>query len=47
MLEVQAGLLGRRSLLVPVTDIDEIVAEEKRIVLRSTPHLVGSLPRSA
>lgn len=33
VLEVGAGFLGRRMLLVPVSAIEEIIAEQKRIVL--------------
>ena len=40
LLEVRAGLLGRRVLLIPVDQIEEIVPEQKRILLSGAPQLV-------
>jgi hypothetical protein len=34
LLEVRTGLFGRRVLLIPVDQVDEILPKEKRIVLR-------------
>jgi hypothetical protein len=42
-LEVRAGRLGRRLLLIPVAQVEQIVAAERRIVLRASPELVGAL----
>ena len=39
LLEVRAGLLGRRLLLIPVGQVHEIVPEEKRILLSGPPQL--------
>jgi len=44
ILEVRAGLLGRRLLLVPVHEIEEMIPEEKRIIVRASPELLGSVP---
>ena len=44
VLEVRAGLLGRRLLLVPVHEIKEMIPEEKRIILRASAELLGSVP---
>jgi hypothetical protein len=38
-LEVRAGPFGRQLLLVPVEEVDQILFEEGRLLLRSTPHL--------
>jgi len=40
-LEVRAGLLGRRLLLIPVEQVKEIVPEQKRIVLGGAPQHVA------
>jgi hypothetical protein len=37
LLEVRAGLFGRRVLLISVDDVSEIAPERSRIVLRSDP----------
>jgi hypothetical protein len=42
VLEVQAGLLGRRTFLIPVSDVVEAVPEHRRLVLAGSPHLLGS-----
>jgi hypothetical protein len=39
LLEVRAGLLGRKLLLVPSDHVEEIVAAEGRLVLREMPRL--------
>ena len=44
VLEVRAGLFGRRLLLVPVREVEEIISEQKRIILRASPDLLGSVP---
>jgi hypothetical protein len=44
VLEVRAGLLGRRTLLIPVTEVDEIIPEQGRLILRASPRLLGSEP---
>ncbi len=40
LLEVRAGLLGRRLLLIPVEQIGEIAPEQRRILLGGPPQLV-------
>lgn len=42
MLAVRAGLLGRRIVLVPVTEVDFIVPRAKRIWLHSPVRIHGS-----
>jgi hypothetical protein len=42
VLEVQAGLLGRRTLLISVSQVEEIIPEQRRLVLRGSPRLLGS-----
>jgi hypothetical protein len=42
VLEVRAGLLGRRTLLIPVAEIDEVIPDQRRLILRGSPRLVGS-----
>ena len=37
VLEVRAGLFGRRMLLISVDDISEIAPEKSRIVLKDRP----------
>jgi hypothetical protein len=37
LLEVRAGLFGRRVLLISVDDVSEIAPERSRIVLRNDP----------
>jgi hypothetical protein len=39
LLEVRAGPFGRKLLLIPVEEVDQILFEEGRLILRSTPHL--------
>lgn len=39
LLEVRAGLLGRRLLLTPIGQIEEVVPEKKRIVLSGSSQL--------
>jgi hypothetical protein len=34
VLEVRAGLLGRKLLLIPVEDVSEIAPERRRVILR-------------
>jgi hypothetical protein len=41
-LEVRAGLLGRRTLLIPAADIVKAVPEERRLLLAGSPRLLGS-----
>jgi hypothetical protein len=47
VLEVRAGLLGRRTLLISVADVETIIPEERRVILRGTPSLLGSEPAEA
>ena len=42
VLEVGAGLLGRPTLLIPVTEIGEVIPEQRRLIMRGTPRLLGS-----
>jgi hypothetical protein len=42
LLEVRAGLLGRRMLLIPVAQVAEVIPEERRLVLAGSPRLAGS-----
>lgn len=37
LLEVRCGLFGRRMVLIPVEEVEELVPEEKRVVLRVAP----------
>jgi hypothetical protein len=39
VLEVRAGPFGRQLLLIPVEEVDQILVEEGRLILRSTPSL--------
>ena len=39
-LEVRAGLLGRRTLLIPVDDVEEILPEERLVRLGGSPRLL-------
>ena len=39
LLEVRAGLLGRRLLLIPVEQVQQIFPKERRIVLRASPQI--------
>ena len=39
VLEVRAGPFGRQLLLIPVEEVDQILVEEGRLILRSTPRL--------
>jgi hypothetical protein len=43
MLEVRAGRMGRRLLLIPVEQVERIVPEPKWIMLRASPDLVGTI----
>jgi hypothetical protein len=43
LLEVRAGLFGRRSLLIPVEQVEQVIAKERRIILRASPSLPVSL----
>jgi hypothetical protein len=42
VLEVLAGLLGRRTFLISASDVVEAVPEERRLVLAGSPRLLGS-----
>ena len=44
VLEVRAGLLGRRTLLIDVSDIGEILPEQRSLSLRESPRLLGTEP---
>jgi hypothetical protein len=37
LLVIQGGVLGRRRLLVPVADVEEVVPRQERIVVRTAP----------
>jgi hypothetical protein len=37
VLVVRAGLLGRRTILIAIDDVDEVIPREKRIRLRGAP----------
>jgi hypothetical protein len=41
LLEVRAGRFGRTLLLIPIEEVEEISADEKRVVVGSTPPLHG------
>jgi hypothetical protein len=41
-LEIRAGMLGRRTLIVPVSEVEEVIPEQRRLILRGSPRLVGS-----
>jgi hypothetical protein len=42
VLEVQAGLLGRRRFLIPASDVVEAVPEQRRLLLAGSPRLLSS-----
>ena len=42
LLEVRAGLFGRRVLLIPVEQVEELVPKEKRVVLRASSRVAAS-----
>ena len=44
VLAVRAGLLGRRIVLVPTTEVDFVVPRAKRIWLHSPVRILGSEP---
>jgi hypothetical protein len=46
VLEVRAGLRGRRTLLIPVSEIADVIPEQRRLVLRANPRLLASDPSS-
>lgn len=46
-LAVRCGLFGRRIVLIPAGEVAEIDPERRRVLLRSSPHLAGSVPASA
>ena len=37
LLEVRSGLFGRRVLLIPVEQVEELVPKEKKVMLRPSP----------
>jgi hypothetical protein len=37
LLEVRTGLFGRRVVLIPVEQVEELLPKEKRILLRASP----------
>jgi hypothetical protein len=41
VLEVRAGLLGRRMLLISIADVETIIPDERRLILQGHPHLLG------
>jgi hypothetical protein len=41
VLEVRAGVFGRKLLLISADEVAEIVAEERRIVLNDLPRLLS------
>jgi hypothetical protein len=42
VLEVGAGLLGRRRLLIAVSEVSEVLPEERRLILRGHPRLLAT-----
>ena len=42
LLEVRSGLFGRRMLLIPVEQVEELVPTEKRVVLRASRPIAES-----
>jgi hypothetical protein len=44
VLEVRAGFLGRRTLLIDVSDVATILAEQGSLILRHSPRLLGTEP---
>ncbi len=43
-LAVQAGRGGKRRLIVPVEDVAAVVADERVVLLHSSPHVVSTEP---
>ena len=41
-LEVRTGLFGRRVLLIPVEQVEELLPKEKRVVLHASPRITES-----
>ena len=39
LLEVRTGLFGRRVLLIPVEQVEELLPKKRRIVLRASPQI--------
>ena len=42
VIEVRAGLLGQRTLLIPAGEVAEVSPEQRRLILRGSPRLLGS-----
>jgi hypothetical protein len=42
LLEVRTGLFGRRVLLIPVEQVEELVPQEKRVALSASPGVADS-----
>jgi hypothetical protein len=42
VLEVRAGLLGRRTFLIAASEVAEIVPDERRLILAASPRLLGT-----
>jgi hypothetical protein len=42
VLEVRAGLFGRRTLLIAASEVAEVVPAERRLILSGSPRLLGS-----
>jgi hypothetical protein len=42
VLEVQAGMFGRRTLLIPTSEVSDVIPEQHRLILREEPRLLAS-----
>jgi hypothetical protein len=41
LLEVRAGLLGRRTLLIAASDVQEVIPDQGLLILHGPPTLLG------
>lgn len=46
-LAVLAGMLGRRRIIIPVSEVDAVIPHAERVLLKTAATIVGSEPRSA
>jgi hypothetical protein len=42
VLEVQAGMFGRRKLLIHASEVTDAIPEQRRLILRESPRLLAS-----
>jgi hypothetical protein len=41
VLEMQAGMFGRRTLLIPASDVIDAIPEQRRLILQEVPRLLA------